>query len=619
MLNKRFGSYIIFKNKKKVVRFMNIAKQRINILKNVLKELNIDFFIVPTADFHNSEYVNDYFKVREFLSGFTGSNGTLVISQKEAGLWTDGRYFVQAQKELEGSDIVLYRMAEEGVPTIVEYLEKNVSNGQTVGFDGRVTDADFGKELEELFKDKDVKLVYDKDVEGQLWTDRPSLPASELWIVPDEISGKTIQEKLSQVRDKMKKEDTEALFISKLDDIMWLYNIRANDIECTPVALAYTFITKDEAILFIQEKALTAEVRQFLGSGNVICKEYNEVLVFLTNYEFKGKVWCSGADLNYALYKLLDSKTRLLDKSNPTSLLKAIKNKTELENIRKYYVSDSAVLTKFLFWLKQNAGKQQLNEHSVAMKLDEMRSKEEGFIDLSFDTISAYAENAAMMHYKATEKDNKEIKSEGLYLVDSGAQYKGATTDVTRTIALGKVTDEMKKHFTKAVCGMLRLADAKFLHGCTGRNVDIIARQPLWECYIDYKCGTGHGIGYILNVHEGPQNIRWRYNPNVKEAVLEEGMIVSDEPGVYIEGSHGIRIENILEVVNEVKNGDGQFMGFRHLTYVPIDLDAIDTKYMEESDIKRLNEYHEQVYKKLEPYFEGSEKEILRQATAKCE
>ena len=300
---------------------------------------------------------------------------------------------------------------------------------------------------------------------------------------------------------------------------------------------------------------------------------------------------------------------------NPTTLFKAVKNSVELENLRKYYLLDSVKLTKFLFWMKKNVGKIPMDEYSVAMKLDSMRAEIDGFFELSFPTISAYKENAAMMHYSATETDKKNIEPEGLYLVDSGGQYVGGTTDVTRTIALGPVTDMMKKHFSKTACGMLRLADTRFLYGCTGKNVDIMAREPLWECYIDYKCGTGHGIGYILNVHEGPQNIRWRFNPGVKEAVLEEGMIVSDEPGVYIEGSHGIRIENILEVVKEEKNGDGQFMAFRHLTYVPIDLDAILPEKMSTEEKEMLNHYHKQVYEKVSPYLSEEERIWLKEYT----
>ena len=360
---------------------------------------------------------------------------------------------------------------------------------------------------------------------------------------------------------------------------------------------------------------MTEEAKAYFEKYQVQVKDYSEIVDFLEQYGLQGKVMCACNDINYLLFKLLDKRGEILDRENPTALLKAIKNPVELENLRKYYLLDSVVLTKFLFWMKKNVGKQPMDEYSVAMKLDEMRSEIDGFLDLSFPTISAFKENAAMMHYSATKEDKKDIDADGLYLVDSGGQYIGGTTDVTRTIALGNVTEEMKKHFSKVASGMLRLADTKFLYGCTGKNVDIMAREPLWECYIDYKCGTGHGIGYILNVHEGPQNIRWRFNPGVKEAILEEGMIISDEPGVYIEGSHGIRTENILEIVKETKNGDGQFMGFRHLTFVPIDLDAIDTQYMEPSDVCKLNAYHAEVYKRLEPFFDGEEKEMLKKAT----
>ncbi len=588
---------------------------RINEMKKILKQAGVDFYLVPTADFHNSEYVNEYFKVREFLSGFTGSNGTLVISQEETGLWTDGRYFVQAEKELKGSGIVLYRIAEEGVPTIEEYLNQHVKAGQTVGFDGRVIDASFGRKLEKTLSDRSVTFVYNKDLADSLWEGRPDMPASDIWVVPEEQCGKTVAQKLADVRAVMKKEKASHLLITKLDDIMWLYNIRANDIECNPVALAYTFLSEQTAVIFVQGKALTEEAKAHFEKYQIQVKDYSEIVDFLEQCKLDGKVMCACNDINYLLFKVLDKRGEILDRENPTALLKAIKNPVELENLRKYYLLDSVVLTKFLFWMKKNAGKQPMDEYSVAMKLDEMRSEIDGFLDLSFPTISAFKENAAMMHYSATKEDKKDIDADGLYLVDSGGQYIGGTTDVTRTIALGNVTEEMKKHFSKVASGMLRLADTKFLYGCTGKNVDIMAREPLWECYIDYKCGTGHGIGYILNVHEGPQNIRWRFNPGVKEAILEEGMIVSDEPGVYIEGSHGIRTENILEIVKETKNGDGQFMGFRHLTFVPIDLDAIDTQYMEPSDVRKLNAYHAEVYQRLEPFFEGEEKEMLKKAT----
>lgn len=592
-----------------------IEKQRITALQTLLREAGIDYYIVPTADYHNSEYVSDYFKMREFLSGFTGSAGTLVVSGKEAGLWTDGRYFVQAESELEGSGIILYRMHEENVPTIKEYLEKNVEEGQTIGFDGRVVDAFFGKELEEAFGGKNVTLAYDRDIAVQLWQDRPAMPVSRIWVVPEESCGMGVTEKLGKVREKMAEEGAAHLLLSKLDDIMWLCNIRANDVECNPVALSYAFISREKAVLFIQSAALTEETRGYLAENGVTCEEYDHAAAYLKSCEIDGKVWCSCADISYMLYKLVQDRTELVDKKNPTELMKAVKNPVELEHIRECYIRDSAALTKFLFWMKENAGKTAMDELSVAAKLDGMRAEIPGFLDLSFPTISAYKSNAAMAHYSATEEHFSRIDAEGFYLVDSGGQYEGGTTDVTRTIALGAVTDEMKLHFTKVACAMLRLADARFLYGCTGRNLDIIARAPLWECGLDYKHGTGHGIGYILNVHEGPHSLRWQYKQEIPETKLEEGMIVSDEPGMYVQDSHGIRTENIVEIVKEEKNEYGQFMGFRHLTYVPIDLDAIDTQHMEPSDIRKLNAYHERVYEKLAPYFEGAELELLKKAT----
>lgn len=588
----------------------NLAKERITALRTLLKKEGIDFYIVPTADYHNSEYVGDYFKVRSFLSGFTGSAGTLVVSENEAGLWTDGRYFVQAQAQLEGSGIVLYKMEEEGVPTILEYLEKHVKEGQTVGFDGSVMDAAFGRKLEKQFL-----LSYGKDVADVIWRDRPPIPATKVWVVSDRICGMSVSQKLALVREKLDAESAAHLILSKLDDIMWLYNIRANDVEHNPVALSYTFISKESAVLFIQKEALTEETRQYFSDNHILVKEYSELTQYLEHCEIKGTIWYSGEDINYLLYKLIEKRGALIDQENPTTLLKAVKTSVELEQIRNYYLQDSAVLTKFLFWMKNNVGREPVDEFLAAKKLDAMRAEIEGFLDLSFETISAYQENAAMAHYSASEETASKIAAEGLYLVDSGGQYTGATTDVTRTIALGSITDEMKLHFTKVACAMLRLAETKFLYGCTGRNLDIMAREPLWQCGLDYKHGTGHGIGYILNVHEGPHSLRWQYKPNRKETVFEEGMIISDEPGMYVADSHGIRTENILEVVKEQKNGYGQFMGFRHLTYVPIDLDAIDTKYMEASDIEKLNAYHKAVYEKLSPYFEGVQLEQLKQAT----
>lgn len=594
---------------------MSNAKNRVAALLEKMAEAGVDYYVIPTADFHNSEYVSDYFKVREYISGFTGSNGTLVINKEQSGLWTDGRYFVQAEKELQGSGIKLFRMAEEGVPTIPEYLEQNVKNGDTVAFDGRVVEAGFGKELEQRFHGKQINMKIDSDLADSVWIDRPKMPASKIWVVPENLIGKNLKDKMSEVRCMMKKEGAEQFLLTKLDDIMWLYNIRANDIDFNPVALAYTFITQKESILFVQKPAVTDELITYLQNNDVILRDYDEINEFLKDYSYTGLTLLNENSTNYLLYKILEDKSGMVDAENPTTELKAIKTETELENIRDIYIKDSAVLTKFLRWMKLNVEKEDMTEISVAQKLDHMRSELEGFLDLSFPTISAYEDNAAMVHYEPSEEHPKKIEARGLFLVDSGGQYMQGTTDVTRTIALGALTEDMKKHFSKTAAGMLRLAHTKFLYGCTGKNVDIMAREPLWECNIDYKHGTGHGIGYILNVHEGPQNVRWKYMDSQREALLEAGMIVSDEPGVYIENSHGIRIENILEIVNETKNGDGQFMGFRMLTYVPIDLDAIDSKYLEQSDIDKLNAYHAAVFEIISPFMNKEELEWLKHAT----
>lgn len=591
-----------------------MIKDRIRALQDKMKEERIDYYLIPTADYHNSEYVNDYFKVREYFSGFTGSNGTLVISRDAAGLWTDGRYFIQAEKELNGSGITLYRMQEEGVPTIKEYLVQHMKDNETLGFDGRVVTAFYGMELEKTLSDKKVSFRYEKDLAGSLWTERPALPCASAVILPEEICGETVTEKLAQIREKMKEKHADAHLLAKLDDLMWILNIRGSDIECNPVALSYGYVTMTDCCFFIQKGAVSEDLRQYADKWNITLKDYNEIEEFLQKVP-ETKVLLDDKNMNYTLYRILQKKAKIVSDMNPSEKLKAVKNPTELQCMEEAYIKDSAALCKFIYWLKTNIGKIPINEYSAAMHMDKLRKEIDGFLDLSFPTICGYKENAAMMHYEATESSYKELAAEGMLLIDSGGQYVGGTTDVTRTIVLGSISEEVKKHFTAVAIGMLRLTNATFLYGCTGRNLDILAREALWSLGIDYKCGTGHGIGYILNVHEGPQSIRWRYAEGVREAVIEAGMVISNEPGVYIEGSHGIRTENIIVAKNGEKNGDGQFMYFDTLTYVPIDLDAIEVSYMQPVDIERLNVYHEKVYEKISPYLEKEERAWLREAT----
>ena len=600
--------WLIILGKRRIIAKMEntVIKERINRLREEMAKNGIDYYMMPTSDFHNSEYSADFFKVREYFCGFDGSNGTLLISKDDAKMWTDGRYFIQAENQMKGTGVELMRMLEVGVPTISEYLLANMEKGKVLGFDGRVISTSIGEDLEKKLSSKGVTLKIDKDLAETVWTDRPFLPCHEMYVLPDKLCGKSFKDKLSMVRNKMEEYGTKAYLLSKLDDIMWLTNLRGNDVECNPVALSYAVITMDSFTLFVQQKEITDEVHAYCEKESIALKEYGEVLDHVRNMKAEGNILFDKRNTNFLTFKVLLDKVkkedlRLINAKDPTEDLKAAKNDVELENIREVYLRDSAKLTEFIYWVKNTVGKETVTEYTAAMKLDSMRAELPGFIELSFPTISAYNANAAMAHYEATKDNAAEVKKQGLLLVDSGGTYMGGTTDVTRTIVVGELSEEIKKHYTLTVCGMLRLANANFLEGCTGKNVDILARGPLWNAGIDYKHGTGHGIGYILNVHEGPQNIRWRFTPGQNEAPLVPGMIVSDEPGVYIEGSHGIRIENILEVVNGSENEYGKFLHFAHLTYAPIDLEAIDTRYMDDSDVKALNDYHKMVYEKVSP------------------
>lgn len=594
-------------------------RKRIDSLRSMMKDMQIDYYYITTSDYHNSEYVDDYFKEREFMSGFTGSYGNLLIGENFAGLWTDGRYFIQAEKELEGSGITLFRMGEEGVPSILEYLEQNMGEGQTITFDGRCVSVQYGTELEKIVEKKGGKINYGTDYVDFLWNDRPPRKAEKVILLPEDICGEGVARKLGLVRAALEEAGCKSLVLSKLDDIMWLFNLRGGDVECNPVALSYSIITPDKCFLFLQARALTTEFEEWIKYQPITLREYDAFEKELERMEWEGKVLLDRVNSNYTILKLVEEKAEVAFKTNPTEKLKAVKNKVELEHMRQVYLKDSLAVCRFMHWLKENIGKLPISEISAAAYMDELRRKTEGFWDLSFPTICGYKENAAMMHYQATKESHKELKPEGMLLIDSGGQYMGGTTDVTRTYALGEVTQEMKTHYTAVVMGMLRLLNGKFLYGCTGRNLDILARGPLWDMGIDYKCGTGHGIGYILNVHEGPQNIRWRFTEGMQEAVLEEGMILSNEPGVYKAGSHGIRIENIMAVKKGVKNEDGQFMEFEGLTYAPIDLDLIDTSRMEKRDIDNLNRYHRQVYEKIAPLMKKEEAAWLKEVCRKIE
>lgn len=586
-----------------------------NILKSIRKQMildGIDYYLVDTFDPHGSEYICDYYKLRQYFSGFTGSNGLLLVCKDNAYLWTDGRYFVQAAKELY-KGISLMKMGEKGVPTVREFIKNTVRRGESIGLDGMLISSDFGAYISEVCKNKKANLRTDINYAESLWQDRPAISYTKAFVLEEKYTGLSASKKIGQVRKAIGK---DSLFVSKLDDIMWLTNLRGNDIECNPCCYSYLLLDKDNCYIYLNKTAVNPAVRKYLEEQGIILREYSKVEESLKEYVemANGCIRFDKASLNYKLFQTIDESGKGKAEASIIEGMKAVKNKTEIKNLTEAYVYDSVAVTRFIKYIKEHAA-DGLTELDAAAYIDKLRGKLPGFIELSFPTISAYGANAAMMHYEATEDNYSVIKPEGMLLVDSGGQYKTGTTDVTRTIVMGEISDQVKKDYTLSVCGMLRLMNAVFMKGCSGRNLDILSRGPLWRKGTDYKCGTGHGIGFCLNVHEGPHRIGWQKARNGMEPALAAGMIVSDEPGVYIEGEYGIRIENILLVTKAMSTPDGDFLRFKPLTLVPIDLEAIDTKYMSSEDIEYLNEYHKLVRGKISPFLNKSEQKWLENAT----
>lgn len=612
-----------------------MKNERLLSLRNQMKEAGVHCMVIPTSDYHNSEYVSDFFMARKYFSGFTGSAGTLVVTPDEAALFTDGRYFIQAAKELKDSGITLMKMGEPEVPTMTEYVDQKLQQGWTLCFDGRVLTSSKGSELEEIARKHGGQLRFDLDLCDAAWENRPALIHHPVWVLSEEYAGESVEEKLTRVREEMKKEEAGIHVLTSLDDIAWLYNIRSNDVECCPVVLAYTMVTKDRALLFAEEGFAAGEdtsARERMEKAGVEIYPYDRFYEMLgsvaaqaTKEEKASRVWIDESQVNFRVLKELQkicaeegaqAGTKLLNKENPTTLMKSIKNETELKHTRRAHIKDAVAVTKFMYWLKKNIGSIPMDEVSVAEKIDGLRAQQEGFIELSFPTISAYGTNGAIIHYGAQKETCAALKPEGMLMIDSGGHYIDGTTDITRTFILGPVTPEMKKHYTLVLRAMLSMRATRFLHGCTGANLDIRAREVLWEHGLDYKHGTGHGVGNILNVHEGPQSFRWKLLPDAgKPAVFEEGMITSDEPGIYLENQYGIRIENEILCRKGEENEYGQFMYFEDLTFVPIDLDGVELSQMSELDKERLNDYHAAVFEKLKPYFEGEELTWLRHVT----
>ncbi|WP_143315709.1 aminopeptidase P family protein [Clostridium sp. HBUAS56017] len=579
-------------------------------LREEMKKNNYDYYIIPSADSHQSEYVPEYYKGRAYISGFTGSAGTLLVGKEKAFLWTDGRYFIQAEKELQGSGIELMKIATPGYPTIEEWIKDNVKENDKLAFDSTVISATEFKKYKSIAEKNKFQIMMEKDILDEAWKDRPKFPMENIFIHEVKYSGKSTKDKLSDVRKEMKSLGGENYILTSLDDIAWTFNIRGNDIPYNPVSLAYAIITDKDAFLYINNEKVSETVREELLEQGVSIKEYLEI--FKGVEEIKNSVIIDAQKVNAKIYSLISKEVKIIEHLNITTSLKAIKNEVEIQNIETSQIRDGVAMVKFIKWLKENIGKTKITEISASDKLEEFRSQGENFKGLSFNTIAGYKDHAAMMHYSATVESQYELRPEGMLLVDSGAQYLDGTTDITRTFVLGKLTEEEKRDFTLVLKAHIALASAIFLKGATGENLDTLARRPLWDYGMDYKCGTGHGVGFFLNVHEGPQGFRQKGNTTV----LEPGMIVTDEPGVYKKGKHGIRTENVILVTKSSKDDEmGEFYKFKTISYAPIDLDGIDANMLSDDEKTWLNEYHKMVYDKLSQHLNEEERDFLSKVT----
>ena len=591
---------------------MQTTNEKIALLRAAMKAAGANACLIPSSDPHISEYLPAHWSARRYFSGFTGSVGNLVITETASALWVDGRYFVQAAHQLEGSEIVLQKMGVEGVPTLMEYLTDALGEGQVLAVDGMVTATSTMKELQKALAKKGASVKSVDLVEGN-WPDRPAVPASEAFLLDETYAGRSAAEKLGDLRAELAKQGAGAMVVCRLDSVAWLLNLRASDLDNTPFALAYCFVTPDDAILFINTARLPAEAAEALGRQGVRVTDYNHLLGALTGYHHDQTVLVDEAGTNWAVYSALAGNPVFTLKAgeDPIQALKGVKNPVEIENLKNAHVKDGVAMVKFQMWLEEKmAAGEAVTEVDVDEKLMALRGEQALNIGVSFDTIAAYGANAAMMHYHATPAGCTTLAPKGFLLVDCGGQYLDGTTDITRTYALGELTDNERTYYTYVLKSHIDMAKLQFLNTCTGGNLDVIARAPVWAHGIDYRCGTGHGVGFVGGVHEGPHNLR-----STNQVKFMPGMIVTDEPGIYEEGEVGIRIENELLCCERVKNQYGQFLGFEPVTYCPIDLTPVRPELLDADEKEWLNAFHQMVREKLTPHLSAVEAAWLAEKT----
>lgn len=621
----------------------SVAALRLTKLRERMSAEKIDAWLVLSSDYHESEYVGDYFKCREYLSGFTGSAGSMVILQKEAGLWTDGRYFLQAEEQLEGSGIVLFRKGEENELELEEYLIQKLPEGACFGVDGKTISVNGYRKLKKKLEQKNIRIRLDCDLVGDIWTDRPPVSCKAAWELEIGYAGKTRAEKISMLRKKLDEEGADSSVISSLDDIAWTLNVRGSDVSYTPVVLGFLVIEKTRVIWFVHQDAVSESLKKKLGEDGVFIRNYKEIGHFLKEESIGRRLYLDPDKTNMIVYQEAQKRTdacqgEIVEGKNVTMLPKAVKNQTEIENMRKAHKKDAIACIKFICWLKQNIGnikeEQQdstkddawmrtngkhtktITEISAAEKLEEFRMEQKHYLGPSFRTIAGYAQHGAIIHYGATTDTNLPLEPENFILIDSGGHYLEGTTDITRTIALGPLTREQKHYYTLVLKGNISLAAAKFRYGSAGISLDCLARKALWEEGLDYNHGTGHGVGYLLSVHEPPNSFRSAAGDHGYECMrLEPGMITSDEPGVYLPGKYGIRLENLIVCRELEKNAHGRFLGFETLTLVPFERDAVVAEELEEWERKWLNRYHARILREIGNHLNPQEYAWLREAT----
>lgn len=592
-------------------------KQRVAALRKIMQRNGIQAFILPTTDPHNSEYVAAHWEARKWLTGFTGSAGTAVITMKKAGLWTDSRYFLQAAEQLEGTGITLFKDRMPGTPSIAEWLSKELKKGDIIGMDGWVNGIDFKESLYAVCSPKGIQVESVADPFDEIWKDRPSLPSDPVFILEEKYAGRSCRQKIELIREEIRKNNCQSILLSALDEIAWTLNLRGSDVHCNPVFISYMHITQKKATLYIIEEKLSPEVKVYLEENGVILKSYHQVEGDIK--KVRQNIQVSPA-LNMKLFNAagyltangIDTGHKIMEIPSPVSLLKAVKNETEINGFRHAMERDGIAMVKFLKWLKTAVPAGNETELSVDRKLYELRAEQADFKGISFDTIAGYKEHAAIVHYEATPETDIPLKPEGMLLLDSGAQYLDGTTDITRTIVLGPLSNEEKTDYTLVLKGFLQLQNAIFPEGTCGTQLDILARQAMWKAGVNYFHGTGHGVGHFLCVHEGPHQIRMNYMPTP----LRPGMTVTDEPGIYKAGRHGIRTENTLLTVPAMETEFGSFMKFEPLTLCPIDKEAIVTDMLTDEEITWFNEYHEMVYNRLSSQLNKEEQKWLKEATS---